>query len=376
MHDMHTVREEPTAIGRRAFLRRGVIAAAGAGTAGLFPLVRSHAQDTANGTKLVWVRHGQATDEEGFGRPDTVRAMVHRAVRELSGKDSLADAWGTFVAPDDVVGLKVNVRAGRYMSTQPCVVDAIVEGLQSVGVKPNRIIVWDAWNREFPPAGYAINESAEGVRYHGSDHGLVKDRMRADKGEVRQAIQHLYMDKPETVFDKEVWFSKILAEEITALINVPLIKEHRISGIVVAMKNLYGSILNPWVLHGGRCDPYLAHLNALPVIRNKTRLVLVDGLRGLYNGGPHDDPPYRFRPNAIIAGVDPVAVDALGLRILEEKRAQQGLPPIGDRAKYLRAAAEIGLGTNDFSRIQLEEIDLAVEPGAQAGPPRSPRHTA
>ena len=73
------------------------------------------------------------------------------------------------------------------------------------------------------------------------------------------------------------------------------------------MKNHYGSILNPSDLHGNECDPYLGALNAADLIKNKSRLILVDGLRGIYNGGPRDKPQWRWQPNCIMAGTDPVA---------------------------------------------------------------------
>ena len=351
-------------MGRRAFIQRGTVGlAAAAGVVQGAPARAADAKDAAL-TKLAMVRHRDATDEAGVGRPERVRAMVHRAVRELSGKDALADAWGAFVSPKDVVGLKLNVRAGRHLSTQPCTVAAIVEGLKAAGVKERNIILWDAWNREFRVAGFTVNESRKGVRCYGSDHGTFQRRRKGDRERAREALKEFFADGPSQVADQEVWVTKILTEEITALINVPLIKEHRIAGVTIGMKNHFGSIVNPWDLHPDHCDPYLAHLNALPAIKDKTRLILVDGLRGLYNEGPYDSPAWRFFPKAIIAGTDVVAVDALGLRILEAKRKEAGLPPIGDRARHVATAAEIGLGTNDFARIDLRDIDLAAEEAA------------
>jgi len=108
------------------------------------------------------------------------------------------------------------------------------------------------------------------------------------------------------------------------------------------------------------CDPYLAELNAAAPIKDKTRLIVVDGLRALYNGGPRDNPPYRWRQNSIIAGKDTVAVDHLGLEIIEAKRIENGLTPLGDRARHVATAAKLGLGTNDPERIDLREIDITT----------------
>jgi len=342
-------------IARRGFIRRGSVSLAGAGLAAIFG-GRDVAGQSAQKSKLVMVRHDGATDEQGAGSPDIVKRMVDRSIRELTGKDSMRDAWREFVAPDDVVGLKINLRGGRRLSTQPCVVDAIVDGLLEAGVKRNSIIVWDAENREFRRAGYTINDSEDGVRYYGVDRGSKRPR---DRQAARAALKPFYSSEPVMVADKEVYFSKILAEEITALINVPMIKDHRLSGVTVSMKNHFGSILNPSDLHPNCCDPYLAELNATDPIKSKTRLIVVDALRALYDGGPRDNPRGRWRQNSIIAGTDTVAIDSVGLRIIEEKRKQNGLVPLGDRARHVATAAKIGLGTNDPAQIDLREIDIA-----------------
>ena len=346
-------------MGRRAFLGAGAAGLVGAGAAGSTWAATGAADDGAK-TRLAMVRHDRATDEEGTGNPRVVREMVHRAVRELAGKEPLAEAWRVFVSPDDVVGVKLNVRAGRRLSVQVCTTDAIIEGLKAAGVPDRNILIWDAWSKELPRAGYALNESGEGIRCYGSDHGVLKHRLRADKEEARVALRPYFADEPVVLGGKPVWVTKILAEEVTALINVPIIKEHYYAGVTLGMKNHYGSILNPSDLHDNNCDPFLAELNALPVIKDKTRFVLLDALRGIYAGGPYLKPQYRFRPNTIIAGTDPVAVDALGLRIIEEKRKAEGEPPIGERAKHIATAAQMGLGTDDFSRIELREVDLTL----------------
>lgn len=347
-------------IGRRDFLHKGALGLFGAGLATWVKGLPASAQETKK-SRLAFIKHANATDERGTGEPEIVRQMIDRAVRELTGKDSLADAWREFVSPDDIVGIKVNLRGGKYLAVQPCVVDAIVAGLTAAGVKPNNIIVWDMWTREFPLAGYTLNDSGEGVRYYATDRGSAARGSEAGIHGVTESLKPFHAGEPVQVADKAVYFSKILAEEVTALINVPMIKDHSITGITCAMKNHCGSIMNPRDLHGDCCDPYLAELNAAAPIKGKTRLVIVDGLRSLYNGGPHDKPKWRWRQNSIIAGTDPVAVDALALRIINEKRQEEDMAPVTRRAKHIATAARIGLGTNDLSQVDLREIDTARE---------------
>ena len=225
-------------IKRRTFLRAG---AAGLAAAAVGALSRPQPAAAAQTTRVVLTKNPGATDESGAGVPAVVKEMVDRTLRELTGKDSIADAWREFVSLDDVVGLKINLRGGRYLSTQPCVVDAIVDGLTAAGVRPNNIIAWDAWTREFRPAKFSINDSDTGVRYLATDRGA---RLRGTDEEKKETLKAFYSSEPVPVGDQEVYFSKILADEVTALINIPLIKDHRIAGVTCSMKNHYGSLLS------------------------------------------------------------------------------------------------------------------------------------
>ena len=334
-------------ITRRRFLHT---ASTGLALTALHPL--SNAQTPTPKTRLVMVQNAQATDENGLGKPDSVAGMVHQAVCELTGNADKAQAWASLFKPADVVGLKVNLRGGAHLSTQPCVVNAIIDGLLAAGVAPNNIIVWDAWTKELKPAGFTQNDSAEGVRYLCTDH----IRPSAGFGEDRSKIREAYSDQPVKVADKTVYFTRIMTDIITALINVPLIKDHVMAGVTCSMKNHYGSILTPKDLHGNSCDPYLAELNATPIIREKTRLILVDGLRALYNGGPRDNPQYHWNLSSVIAGADPVAVDSLAGRLLDEKRDEKDMRPVMPKAHYIETAAKLGLGANNPQKIDFKQI--------------------
>lgn len=349
-------------MGRRDFIRRGSVGLAGAGLATLLNGRGASGQELQK-SKIIMVKHDGATDERGVGNPAVVKKLVARCIAEFTGKDSPRDAWHEFVSPDDIVGIKVNCIARKNFSTQVCVVDGIVDGLTSAGVKPNNIIVWDRWNWEMEAGGYQMNTSDEGVRCYGTDRGsfeLAKLRgvARGDRDKVvRELTGRFYAEKPTDIAGVPVYFSKILLDEVTALINVPLIKDHTISGVTCSMKNHFGSIINPSDLHLTNADPYLARLNLASPIRDKTRLIVTDVLRVVYNGGPSDSPD-RWRQNAVMMSTDTVAMDTLALRMIEEKRKEHGFSPIGERARHVATAATLGLGTNDPAQIDLREIDI------------------
>jgi len=155
--------------------------------------------------------------------------------------------------------------------------------------------------------------------------------------------------------------TRIVTQRIDAILNLPVLKDHNIAGMVLSMKNHYGSIDNPHQHHANRCNPAIADLNSLPAIREKTRLIIGDLLRPLADRGPTDYPPARWRYNGLMASTDPVAIDYQGWQILEARRREVGLPSLAQRGRqpdYIASAAERGLGTNDPEKIELIERDL------------------
>jgi uncharacterized protein (DUF362 family) len=152
--------------------------------------------------------------------------------------------------------------------------------------------------------------------------------------------------------------SKILME-CDALINIPILKAHSMGGISFAMKNHYGTINLPGDLHAnmGRA---IAELNALPAIRDRTRLIVGDVLSvvGAVSGGWNSAVP----GDSILMSADPVAHDAVGLQIFTQTAIAEGGNP--ERATrlatpWLESGAEVGLGTNNLDNITWEEVNLA-----------------
>ena len=99
-------------------------------------------------------------------------------------------------------------------------------------------------------------------------------------------------------------------------------------------------------------------------MKGKTKLVLVDALRPLCDKGPQVDPRYLWHYNGLIVGTDPIAVEAVCLKILQARRDQiKGKPwPISPPPTCLEAAAaKYKLGCCDLARITIKKI------GAQEG---------
>ena len=353
-------------MGRRSFLKT---AAMGTLTLGLGMKLKAcretgsrslaaSLQELPEKSRITLMRHDGAMTGEGTANGAVVQEMVDKAILRFTGKGSVSDAWKEFVSPDDVVGIKVNaLTRNNHPSTNPDLVNAIVRGLLKAGVPENNIIIWDRSWQELERAGYPLNTSDQGVRCFGTDslgtyRGYSIPRVRSLFRFNREA--HRY-GKVETKF------SRIFADTCSALVNVPVLKDHRLSGITLCLKNMYGCINNPGMLHDNGCDPYIADLNALPMIRAKTRLHVGDCLRVLYQGGTSGGSGYQWNYGGILLGTDPVALDYTGWRIIEEKRRAEGMASLEEEGRaphYIHTAGDPlhRLGHNSPDRIVLEQI--------------------
>jgi hypothetical protein len=146
------------------------------------------------------------------------------------------------------------------------------------------------------------------------------------------------------------------ARRCTALVALPALKAHWLTGL--------GTVLKLYILYSGHPSRYHGENNVnlgeiwnLPGVNGKTRLVLVDALRPLCDKGPQPDPRYLWDYKGLIAGTDPVAVEAIGLTIIMGKRqALRGEPwPLSPPPLSLAAADEkFGLGTSRLSEIKVQ----------------------
>ena len=153
------------------------------------------------------------------------------------------------------------------------------------------------------------------------------------------------------------------AEACTALISLPALKAHWLTGIGTVLKNYITFSGHPSRYHGENNDR-LGEIWQAPHVRGKTRLVLVDALRPLADKGPQPDPRYLWDYKGLIAGTDPVAVEAVCLKIITAKReALRGEPwPLSPPPLCVAMAdRRYGLGTCNLQEITIERVGWAED---------------
>ena len=107
----------------------------------------------------------------------------------------------------------------------------------------------------------------------------------------------------------------------------------RSAGVTLALKNLsHGLVNNVSRSHSthatNACNTFIPAIVALPQIRERVVLNVLDGLKAVYQGGPSANPKFTWPYGSLFFATDPVAMDEVGWEIIDAKRADVGLPPV------------------------------------------------
>lgn len=288
--------------------------------------------------RVAVVRDTHAVNNNFSVNAEIVQRLVDQAVCDATAERKRVTAWKGLVTPQDIVGIKINGIAGAGCCTHPEVVKAIIVGLLEAGVAADNVVVWDRTDGDLVKCGFKLNENRGAVRCYGTNRTGFDDEIQVGPQRTR--------------------LSKILSREITALINTPIMKTHGGAGVTLALKNHFGSNSNPADFHGDYCRNG-AYLNTAEAIRAKTRICICDALRPLYNGGPGDNPQFRWMYGGIVAGTDPVAHDTVCANILlaQRRKVNPTSYMFAQGPSHVALAAELGLGVADRNHIDRVDTD-------------------
>ena len=308
----------------------------------------------------------------GQYQPAAIKEMMHRGMRSLTGEGDWAKGWKKFVQPGERVGIKVNPVGAPHVISAAEVVREIVDGLESAGVKRENIVVYDRYRDQFTKAGF--DKWAPGTRWSAA----VKDYDDIQLDPEGYDLAH-YVDFPVTLagYDARVdkhrrsYAAKFITQEVDKLINLCVLKDHQSAGVTLALKNLsHGLVNNVCRSHSTRtmntCGPFIPAVVSLPVIRYKTVLHVLDGVKGLYHGGPGAKPEFVWEHKTMYFATDPVALDHVGWRVIDEKRKSVGKPTLAlDRPdkfstfvsrqpEHVEIAGAMGLGVWEWEKIEVK----------------------
>ncbi len=248
----------------------------------------------AQSSTVTIVRDQNAMNDRNQVNKSVLQNMLDQTLLRVTGKEQIGEAWASLFKPDDIVGL---VPTPHLNPTHDEVVDVVKASLaKEAGISESNIIM-------------------------------------AQGGKRRP-------------------------RKCTALISLPALKAHWLTGI--------GTVIKNYIMFSGRPTHYheensskLGEIWHQSEVKGKTRLILVDALHPLCDKGPQPDPRFKWAYNGFIAGTDPVAVETVCLKIITEKRnALRGEPwPLSPPPICIEAADKIyHLGTSDISKININKV--------------------
>jgi uncharacterized protein (DUF362 family) len=326
--------------------------------------------------RVVEVHHPGSVRKDYSISAEAVKAMMDRGMVELTGADHPTEGWRRFFEPGDVVGIKVNPVGARRKPgevgaiSSPEVLFEVVAGLKSAGVRTRDILVFERYADGFRDAGYEAvmrERVMDGIRWYASSANYDELQVGIDGYINRRSPR----DPHVTGYDPDVFvtmgfaypehdpkddrrfrshLSLIVTRMVNKIVTIPVLKDHRSAGVTLALKNLsHGFNNNVARSHiagvkrlgdetssPNQCNTFIpTAVGQLPT-RKKATLHILDGLIGVYEGGPGSwnatwgTWPYR----SLFFGTDPVAMDHVGWDIIDAKRAQEGWAPVAQMGTF------------------------------------------
>lgn len=208
---------------------------------------------------------------------------------------------GAFTGPGERVLLKPNMLAARppeaAVTTHPALVRIMAELVRSTGAS---VMVGDS----------------PGI----DNYQKVAERSGIGRASLEAGAELVPFDETVEVQGNGTFRRITLARaywEADKVINLPKLKTHEMMTMTCAVKNLFGAVVGmekaEWHLRAGTSRQQFARLLLEIYLLKKPTLNVVDAVVAMEGDGPGSGDPVSL--NALIAGVNPLAVDAVAARL-------------------------------------------------------------
>lgn len=278
------------------------------------------------------------------GQQEEIKAGLEKLLQKLGGIES-------FVRPGQRVVIKPNIvsehglKDGQYKGgivTDPRLVKALVQILLPLA---GQIIIAE---------GSSINRSETRKMF---DHYGYPEIVQLDPGKISLLDLNQDESMEKTVPRGKRMVSRqipVTLEKADVIISVPVMKIHFAAVVSLSIKNLQGAVppLEKYMSHFFGLWQSLININHLV----KPALIIIDGLCGQEGFGPISGTPRQM--DVLIAGTNPVAVDAVSTRIM-------GIKPEDVPTTWM--AYQQGLGPLDLEDIEIlgTPLDEVAQPFQQ-----------
>ncbi len=258
-----------------------------------------------------------------------VAAITRAALNNLGG-------MGRFVHKGDVVVVKPNIYGTRVpadaCTTNPTVVATVVRECFKAGARQVKVM-------DNPCGGDHVQSYAmSGIGPAAKAAGATVLQMSAS------GFKTYAIPKGKRITSLPLYADIVKAD---VLIDVPIAKNHGGEQISMACKNLMGCTSTPGAMHDA------GNYQAIPDLVSFLRpdLCVLDAIRVRVSGGPGGTDPGGVRLKyTVVAGVDPIAIDAYGAKNF------LGMDP--RTVAQLINGSKMGLGQIDLSKVSLKKVSL------------------
>lgn len=317
----------------------------------------------------VFFSRSQYAIESDFNvNASVVQKMVDHLVCDVTGKSTVAEAWRSLIktgAQGDRVGIKVATEPGVISGTHREIAQALVTELIKAGVKRENILIWDRRRQDLEAAGYTKIPSLQlrWIEYGGGydpktvfSSPVVGQLMYGDSTFKESPHSLKEILNPHAQFSTDSHYAIILSREVNKVINVASLCDSYYSGINGALANMTIRNIDNWrrfIKDPFFGDPYIANIYNTDVIKGKVIMTMMDGLTLQYAGGPRPNPSHAMLNGMIFASFDPVAIDSMAIRLIDEQRIVNHLPKIDNLAGHVQSAESLKLGNAAPAKISL-----------------------
>ena len=309
-------------LSRRDFLK----ATAGiASTIGFSPILKSFAQSEEAKEKI----------DLAVVKSKNTETAVKSAIDALGGMEK-------FVKSGDVVVIKPNMAfptpPGWGSTTNPEVVTSVAKLCIDSGARLIMVIDHPMGRAEQCLARTGIAAACE---------AFGKDKVRVSMETERRNYSEVKLEKAK-VLEKTEFHRTLLRADV--FINVPVAKSHSATAVSFGMKNIMGLIWDRAYLHE-KIDLHQGIADLSTFI--KPSLIIVDATKALTTRGP-EGPGQTVVLDTIIAGTDPVAVDAYSVTITPWNNRTYAPKDI----RHIAAAGEMQIGEIDLGKLNIKKVEI------------------
>jgi len=276
------------------------------------------------------------------------------------------------------VGLKVNTRSGRGLSTPLPLLRAVIASLESRGFERSDILIVDLSPHQLRQAGILPPLSIEGDVFEGCPVIALEAGAHYDDEWFYDSPLPPVMQQDMALFDgqsrqrrlaegvqeRKSFLPTPLMFEVDFWLNLAVGVDDPALGVdgVLASATLWNvSNSQRFLINQATASAAVAEIAAIPELEERMLLHFVSLAAYQFIGGPRFNSLYTRSEPKLLLSSDPVALDRILYDRINQNRVLEGFPEIQPMPKQLPFAASLGLGYFERSQIRIEPVKIPEE---------------